>query len=206
MQTISIHLRSVSKKYHQHFLYRNLSLDILPQDKWVVLGNNGSGKSTLLKIMTGFVSPTSGVVSYQSHGKTIDKTHWHQYISVAAPYMSMIEDFTLYELMKHVYTFRMFQMEPEAFMDALQLNEHRNKAIKQFSSGMKQKTKLLLAIADAAPVLFLDEPTTNLDARTVQWYADMIQQWALHKTVIVFSNAHTEEYFFCNKFVHLNHQ
>lgn len=206
MNIPSIHLRDISKKYHRHLLYKNLSLNILPQDKLVVLGNNGSGKSTLLKIMIGLVSPTSGEVVYQLQGQTVDKTRWHQYISVAAPYMSMMETLTLDELVRHVYTFRPFQMEPEAFLEALQLNAHRHKPIKQFSSGMKQKTRLLLAIADAAPVLFLDEPATNLDARTVQWYADMVQKWAFQKTMIVFSNEHTDEYFFCNKQIRLDNQ
>jgi ABC-type multidrug transport system ATPase subunit len=69
---------------------------------------------------------------------------------------------------------------------------------------MKQKTKLLFAIMDTAPILLLDEPTSNLDANAIQWYQDMIEKWAKHKTIIVFSNSQKQEYLFCQKEINLN--
>mgnify|MGYP001050683971 CR=1 FL=1 len=200
----SIHLRDISKKYNQYYLYKNFSLDIFPQDKIVVTGNNGSGKSTLLKIIIGLVSPTSGKVDYVHNNFIIEKSEWYKYISVAAPYMSSIEEFTVLELINHLYAFRKYQTDKEKLLNYLELDKHLNKPIKQFSSGMKQKTKLLFAIMDIAPILLLDEPTSNLDANTIKWYQDIIEKWAKHKTIIVFSNSQKHEYLFCQKEINLN--
>ncbi len=199
MSNLSIHLKSVSKKFNHHLLYKDIELDILSEDKIVVTGNNGSGKSTLLKIMIGLVSPTSGTVDYRFDDHFIEKRYWHKHVSVAAPYMSMIEEFSMLDLIEHLYVFRKFQVGKKDFLDLLNLTAHLHKPIKQFSSGMKQKTKLLFAIADSAPVLLLDEPISNLDNFSIQWYVDMIERFAKHKTIIVFSNSQKQEYFFCNR-------
>ncbi len=204
MSNLTIHLKEISKKYNQHFLYKNLSLDILPTDKIVITGNNGSGKSTLLKIIIGLVSPTSGNVEYFIDNTSIDKHQWYKYISLAAPYMAMIDDFSINELTEHLFIFKNYQIKKKEVIDILGLNKHIQKPLKYFSSGMKQKVRLLFAITDSAPVLLLDEPISNLDAVTIDWYTKMIKEFAIHKTIIVFSNSQQQEYFFCNKHVDLS--
>lgn len=199
MKEISIHLESISKKFHQFYLFQNINLDIYFKDKLVITGNNGSGKSTLLKIIIGLISPTSGQVIYKTGEKILDKKNIYQNISAATPYMSLPEDFSITELIKHLYIYRNYYVNPQELLNLLDLDKHLHKPIKQFSSGMKQKTKLLLAIADTAPVLLLDEPLSNLDAHAVQWYKNMINKFTPDKTVIVFSNAQHQEYFFCDK-------
>jgi ABC-type multidrug transport system ATPase subunit len=64
---------------------------------------------------------------------------------------------------------------------------------------MKQRLKLTLAILADAPVLLLDEPTSNLDIQVIQWYQTMIQNYAQDKTIMVCSNSIKEEYHFCSK-------
>lgn len=204
MNNIYIQLFNISKKYYSHFLYKNLNLEIPSKDKIVITGNNGSGKSTLLKIITGLVSPTSGKVIYLNEDKFIHKSEWYKYISVAAPYMGLIEDFSVNELTEHLFVFRKYQLERKELTELLELDKHIQKPIKYFSSGMKQKLRLLLAITDTAPILLLDEPTSNLDGTTTRWYSTMIEKFATHKTILVFSNFQQQEYFFCNKHIDLS--
>jgi ABC-type multidrug transport system ATPase subunit len=66
---------------------------------------------------------------------------------------------------------------------------------------MRQRLKLTLAILADAPVLFLDEPTTNLDATVIDWYKNMIATYAMHKTIVVCSNSIKEEYAFCERII-----
>ncbi|MEW6774057.1 MAG: ATP-binding cassette domain-containing protein [Bacteroidota bacterium] len=183
-----------------------MNLNILPKDKIVITGNNGSGKSTLLKIIAGLISPNNGQVKYYCGDRIIEKEKWHQYVSVAAPYMNLIDDFTVTEIIKHIRIFREFHCDEKTMLDILQLNNHLYKPIKQFSSGMKQRVRLLLAIMDKAPVLLLDEPCSNLDADGIKWYSDLINKVGANKTIIVFSNSQPQEYFFCDKFFDLSHQ
>ena len=66
---------------------------------------------------------------------------------------------------------------------------------------MRQRLKLTLAILADAPILFLDEPTTNLDATVIDWYKLMIATYAMHKTIIVCSNSIKDEYAFCKRII-----
>lgn len=203
MNNITIQLFEISKKYYTHVLYKNLNLTISPNDRVVITGNNGSGKSTLLKIIIGLVSPTHGKVTYSIHHNLIDKNKWHNYLSVAAPYMGLIEEFSVNELLEHLFIFRHYQAEKKQLIELLELPKYIHQPIKYFSSGMKQKLRLLLAITDDAPIVLLDEPISNLDATNTRWYSRMIEQFAMHKTILVFSNFQQDEYFFCNQQINL---
>ncbi|GAB4201841.1 MAG: hypothetical protein Fur0023_06830 [Bacteroidia bacterium] len=196
---VKIILNHISKKFHQYYLYKDICIDIESKDKLVITGNNGSGKSTLLKIIAGHTSPSSGNIQYFLNAQELPKIQWHQYISIAAPYMSVMEEFSFREIIHHLTVFRQFQTDIREISDLSELDIHLHKPVKYFSSGMKQRIRLLIAILDAAPVLLLDEPCSNLDAASIQWYEKMIKQFAMHKTVIVFSNSQPHEYFFCNK-------
>ncbi len=201
---VQIILSHISKKFHQYYLYRDICLDIKPKDKLVITGNNGSGKSTLLRIIAGHTSPSSGNVQYFLNTRELPPIQWHQYISIAAPYMNIPEVFTLPELLTHLTHYRQFQKKHQELLDLSGLQQHLNKPIKYFSSGMKQKIKLLIAITDSAPVLLLDEPCSNLDSTSIEWYHSMIQQFAPHKTIVVFSNSQKQEYPFCHHHLSLS--
>ena len=119
---------------------------------------------------------------------------------MASPYMELIEDFTLLETIEHQKTFKPFihSFSAEEVITHMQLEHAANKYLKNYSSGMRQRVKLGLAILADCPVLLLDEPCSNLDANAIQWYQTMIQKFAADKTILVCSNAVKEEYLFCN--------
>jgi ABC-type multidrug transport system ATPase subunit len=79
------------------------------------------------------------------------------------------------------------------------LEHARKKQLKNFSSGMRQRVKLTLAIASQTPLLFLDEPCANLDAVAKKWYGDLIRQFGNGRIIVVCSNSEKEEYFFCTR-------
>ena len=82
------------------------------------------------------------------------------------------------------------------------LENATNKQIRYFSSGMKQRLKLALAIFSSAPILLLDEPCSNLDKEGYALYKQLINQYALHKLIIVGSND-PEEFAFCTQQINL---
>ena len=218
---LSISLNNIGKKFNREWIFRNLNLDILPNDKLVILGGNGSGKSTLLQVISGFVAVNEGsiVVSHQSleeNKSEINNANSDNYreqtvsnqkilnpkfISFASPYIQLIEDFTLVEIIEHTALFKPFvdKLSTEKIIDSIELSHAKQKYIKQFSSGMKQRLKLGLAILADTPILLLDEPVSNLDKNTIEWYKNLISTYSVYRTVIVASNAIADEYFFCNK-------
>lgn len=167
----------------------------------MILGGNGSGKSTLLQVISGFVSPNEGSIEfYLDSSKKIEADKLKNYISLASPYLQLIEDFTLREMVEHTQIFKPFisSLSVKEIIQLTELEHAENKLIKQFSSGMKQRLKLGLAILADAPVLLLDEPVSNLDRAAIAWYKKLIDTYTKERTVIVCSNAITEEYSFCD--------
>ncbi len=206
---ISISLNNIGKKFNREWIFRNLNYQIIANDKLVILGGNGSGKSTLLQIISGFVSPNEGTIEASQQSQAIKQPNINhqssiinpQYISFASPYIQLIEDFTLTEIIEHSSFFKPFinKLSTTQIIEMIELSHAKNKFIKQFSSGMKQRLKLGLAILADTPLLLLDEPVSNLDKNAIEWYKNLTLNYTTNRTVIVCSNAITEEHFFCTK-------
>ncbi len=199
-KSIDILITSAGKKFGKQWIFRKVNLEILGGQKIAILGLNGSGKSTLLQAITTYLSLNEGRVTYYSDNKIIEAENIYKVISLASPYLELIDDFTLREMIEHTFSFKPFinKLTLNNVIEISGLGNHSHKKINDFSSGMKQRLKLTLAILADTPVLFLDEPTTNLDAVVTNWYKEMILKYAMHKTIIVCSNSIAEEYYFCD--------
>ena len=95
-------------------------------------------------------------------------------------------------------------MQEAEILDCLRLSKEAEKPIKYFSSGMKQRLKVGLAILADAPLLLLDEPLSNLDKEGVQWYDNLMRQYINNKTVIIASNNIEDEIKFCNSTIDIS--
>jgi ABC-type multidrug transport system ATPase subunit len=199
--SISIHLQQVSKKFNREWIFKNLDLEIRPGARLALLGANGSGKSTLLQVISGFLIPDSGNVKFTSQNGDVKEEVAHEHISFASPFLQLNEEFTLKEIIEHTAIYKPFlnDLSSTQVIEIIDLKNAANKPLKHFSSGMKQRVKLALAILAKSELLFLDEPLSNLDANGVKWYQHMIAQYAATKTIVVCSNTVKEEYSFCEK-------
>ncbi len=200
---MTIELNNVGKRYRMEWIFRGVSNAFHAGQRYALLGPNGSGKSTLLKVLSGHLSPSKGLVTFSNHGNIIAPESVYRQISYAAPYIELIEEFTLEEAIRfHAGLKPMLPgISPEQLYDVLSLPRTRSKEIRFFSSGMKQRVKLALAICSATPILLLDEPATNLDVQGVEWYKNLIRTYAADRLVIIASNdPHDAD--FCP--VHLN--
>lgn len=202
---LSLQIEKLGKKFGSEWIFRNIDYQLNAGEKLVIQGGNGSGKSTLLQIISGYVTPNEGAVSYSisESTKTLkhDDQRLNEYISFASPYLQLTEDFTLSELVEHCALFKKFigNKTAKEIIDIADLAHAKNKLIRQFSSGMKQRLKLALAIMADSPLLLLDEPVSNLDRNAILWYRNLIATHTGHRTVIVCSNNIEDEYFFCTK-------
>lgn len=201
--TVSIKVNNAGKKFGREWIFRNITLEIKSGEKIVILGLNGSGKSTLLQALTGYLTLNEGELIYLNNEQKTDDEEQYKLISLASPYLELIEDFTLQEQIEHVGIYKPFLngLTTQKVVELSGLTAHKNKFIQLFSSGMKQRLKLTLAILANAPILFLDEPTTNLDATVINWYKNMIDTYAMNKTIIVCSNSIKDEYSFCDRVI-----
>lgn len=199
--TIQIKLDSVGKKFGREWIFKNLSTTIEPGEKMVILGSNGSGKSTLLQTISGYVLPNSGSVAYLNGNDKIETEELKNHISLASPYLELIEDYSLPELISHCAIYKPFLkgLGTKEIIEISGLQDAKNKIIRNYSSGMKQRVRLTLAILAESKILFLDEPVSNLDRKAIEWFNNLINEFALDKTIIVCSNSIKEEYLFCKR-------
>jgi ABC-type multidrug transport system ATPase subunit len=206
MNNMQIQVSAASKRFNKEWIFSNLNFSFTTGQHYALIGNNGSGKSTLLQIIAGYIGLTKGEIHWtNTAGDAIDSANVFQHISIAAPYLELVEEFTALEQIAFHQQFKPLQngLSPIELLEKIGLSNAANKQIRNFSSGMKQRLKLALAIFDQAPILLLDEPCSNLDQEGIQTYHQLMQAYAMHKLIIVASND-PQEYKFCSQKVSLS--
>ena len=195
---MNITLQNIGRRFNREWIFRGVEYTFKAGESYAILGSNGSGKSTLLQVLNGSLSPSAGILTYEKNGKEVPVEDVFQYLSLAAPYLELIEEFTLSEMIDLHFKFKSYKsgMDNKAVIDVLAMDANKNKLIKYFSSGMKQRLKLALAFCSDTPILMLDEPTSNLDAQGVDWYLGLVEKFAQGRLTIICSNQ-PHEYSFC---------
>ena len=175
---MTIQITGLGKRFNRDWIFRNLSIELLSGSCTAVLGPNGSGKSTLLSVLWNQVPQSEGSFTYSINGNQIDHDSIFKYITIAAPYLELPEELSLQEILEFHFRFKIpaADLTFESIRNLIGLTETGNRPFREFSSGMKQRVKVGLALLSDASVTFLDEPTTNLDDQGIQWYQDILQQ------------------------------
>ncbi|GGB90142.1 ABC transporter ATP-binding protein [Dyadobacter sediminis] len=200
---MQIRVENIGKKFIREWIVRNANFELEAGQKYTFVGPNGSGKSTLLQLLTGMVPVTEGKIRYvNTDGREIEEDNWYKQLVIAAPYLELIEEFTLRELLDFHKKFKPFKngISSRDFEDFIQLPHASDKVIRHFSSGMKQRVKLGLAFMSDVPVIFLDEPTTNLDVQGIKWYLEHVTEHTRDQLLLLGSNVE-QEYEFCENII-----
>jgi ABC-type multidrug transport system ATPase subunit len=204
---MTISLSNTGKRYNREWIFRHCNYTFTSGKNYAITGPNGSGKSTLLQVIAGATLHNEGTVEYQTTGngqQTTEEMQHYKSISIAAPYLELIEEMTAKEMLIFDSKFKPF-IQTSSIKEILEiagLENAVNKQIRYFSSGMKQRLKLAQAFFSNTPVLLLDEPTTNLDADGIALYQRLISLYTKDKLVIVSSNV-KEEYDFCDEVIEI---
>ncbi|MFT4154205.1 ABC transporter ATP-binding protein [Parafilimonas sp.] len=201
---MNIKLTHAGKRFSREWIFRNLSYEFLPGIQYAITGPNGSGKSTLLQAIAGFSVVNEGSIEWLLNSKNIQPEETHAYISIAAPYLELIEEMTAKEFLLFHINFKKFiqNLSAEAILEEADLANAAHKQIRFFSSGMKQRLKLAQAFFSDVPVVLLDEPCTNLDASGYALYYKWIENHSAGRLIIISSNDENE-YRFCNNRVNI---
>lgn len=204
---MQIEITNGGKRYNREWIFKGLSYTFKPDEPVAVVGSNGSGKSTLLLTLSTRAMLSEGEVTFTLNGKPVASEHRYKQVAMAAPYLELIEEYTLAEMVA-------FHQEHKAFIGNLsvkdvitemELRSSTDKPLRYFSSGMKQRVKLALAILSQSRVLLLDEPASNLDHKAMQWYRQLMETYSRGRVVIVCSNHQPVEYDFCRQQIVMEH-
>lgn len=190
IQNLGIKVNSLGKRFNREWIFRNLNYTFESSNIYAITGPNGSGKSTLLQVLWGQLPQSTGELIYPHLSGEVPVEDIFQHLAIATPYLDLVEEFTLFEHLRFHFRIKSGRdgMELDEMLDRLMLSGARDKHIANFSSGMKQRVKLALAFFSEADLIFLDEPTTNLDKETKAWYHTQLQKLPSHCTILIASN------------------
>ena len=191
---LTISAENLGKRFNREWVFKSFSHQFTPGNVYAVTGPNGSGKSTLLHVLWGQMPPTSGTLLYSTNASEIQADDVYQQVAICAPYMDLIDEFTLQEQINFHFKLKQTHnlFSPDHLLEITYLTAYRDKYIGNFSSGMKQRLKLGLAFYTKANVIFLDEPGTNLDKQAINWYQEQLLKMSPDCTIIIASNNEQE--------------
>ena len=201
---MKISLTDAGKRYNREWIFRNLTHSFETGQSYAITGPNGSGKSTLLQVISGAIQASEGKISWSINDQLINEENVFQQVSICAPYLELVEEMTLVEFLNFHQQFKNFidGFNTDKIIPILGLEKARDKQIRNFSSGMKQRVKLAQCIFSDTPAVFLDEPCTNFDKEGVALYQQLINEHCKKRMLIVSSNDQ-QEYGFCQNFIEI---
>src|ERR1043166_7817849 len=172
-------LHNAGKNFGNEWIFRNLNLKITQGEKLAILGKNGSGKSTLLQVLAGYISLSEGKLDLHT-AEFVKPEELFKTISFASPYLQLPEELRLHEAITHLARFKPFRekLTTQSIIEISGLSRSRDKLISQFSSGMKQRLKIALALFANSSVVLLDEPLSHLDSEGYTWFQKLVNEYS----------------------------
>ena len=185
-----IELKNVGLRYGSDAVLKSINAVLETETVVGVTGPNGSGKSTLLKIISGHLSPTRGRIDFFSANIPIPVAELYHQLTFSAPYIEIPDQMKLRELLNFTSKIKPWRdgWNDDSILELSGLEKSADKKIGDFSSGMKQRTKLLISIMQQSSLLILDEPGTNLDVKAKEWYRNLLSENMKGRVVVIASN------------------
>lgn len=164
-------------------LIYNVNININNDGLTVLMGSNGSGKTLMLKLLHGLIVPSTGYILWNNQ-KLNYKIKLQQSMVFQTPVLlkrSVADNisFVLNRKMRSKY-------QIDDVLERVHLLEFKNRAAGLLSAGEKQRLALGRALATEPKLLFLDEPTSNLDPATTKFVEDTVKKVSKNKTKVIF--------------------
>lgn len=194
-----ISIENLQKDYNQFKL--ECSLKVSPGQVSGLVGQNGAGKSTIFKALLGLISMTNGTIRIMGKDISNLSAEDKQRIGVVlndSGFSGYLAIKDIVPILVHMYPF----FEKETFLQ--QCNNFGlplNKKIKDFSTGMKTKLKILIAVSHKASLLVLDEPTSGLDVVARDEVLNILREYMERdekNTILISSHISTDLEGFCD--------
>ena len=191
-----IDTENLTKKFGDLTAVEGLTLHVDEGEVFGFLGPNGAGKTTTVRMLACLISKTSGKATIGEYeiGNRADQQKIRRMIGLLTENVGLYEELSAYDNLDFYGRFYKLDEQKrkeqiEYFLKMLGLWEKRNDAAGTFSKGMKQKLAIARALIHDPQVLFLDEPTANLDPEASKTVRDFILELKKEKRTI-FLNTH----------------
>ncbi|MDM5300293.1 ABC transporter ATP-binding protein [Bacillus subtilis] len=186
-----VQTKQLTKMYRDHHAVKNLELKVEGGDIYGFLGPNGAGKTTTIRMLLGLIGPSQGTI--EIFGKEFARNR----ISILQHIGSLVESPSYYGKLTAKENLRIVQKilgvdekNIEDVLKIVQLTKTKNKLVKEFSLGMKQRLGIAMALLGRPKLLILDEPTNGLDPSGIQEMRELIKDLPKKYGITVIVSSH----------------
>ncbi len=192
----AVKIEHISKSFGDQAALKDINLDIAAGTLFGLIGPDGAGKSTLFKILTSLLIPDDGKATVAGLDTVADYKQIRRIIGYMPGKFSLYQDLTVEENLNFFATIFGTTIEENYHLIKdiyVQIEPFRKRRAGKLSGGMKQKLALCCALIHEPEVLFLDEPTTGVDAVSRAEFWDMLQRLKEHGITIIVSTPYMDE-------------
>lgn len=188
---IKISGSEITQKFNRRNIFKAVSFEVSNGTALAISGPNGSGKTTLIRIICRLIQPTGGNVTFFENQQEISLTRSHGHIGLVGPYLQLYNDLTALENYTFFTRIRGVEVNVSHFaglMERFGLKGREMDELKNYSSGMLQRAKYVMAMLHRPQVLILDEPTSNLDEEGSEIVYALMEEQKKDKILIFATN------------------
>jgi ABC-type multidrug transport system ATPase subunit len=188
-----ITIEHLTKSYGRTEVVSDFSLTIPDGESIALWGPNGAGKTTVVRCLLGLVTYNGeirvGGLDAAKNGKSVRSA-----MGYVPQELSFYDEMTVYDLLDYSAALRSLPPERvDEVLEMVDLTDHRDKKIRELSGGLKQRVGIASALVPDPPILLLDEPTSNLDARARDAAIELLQGLRNDGRTLVVTSHHVEE-------------
>jgi ABC-2 type transport system ATP-binding protein len=184
---------NLTKKYGEFSAVDNLSFEVKKGSIFGFLGHNGAGKTTTISMLTTLILPTSGKASIGGYDVVKDNLKVRNMLGYLPESVSLYGDLTAVENLRFFGKLSGVRNVDENIEEVLQLldfTEWKNRKVKTYSKGMRQRIGIAQAILHKPEILFLDEPTSGLDPQGTKDMREILLKLNSEWGTTIFMNTH----------------
>ncbi|MBK5408871.1 ABC transporter ATP-binding protein [Pseudomonas sp. TH34] len=204
-----INISNLTKSFSRKIAVNDLSFQVEPGEVLGFLGPNGAGKSTTMKMLTGFISPTSGsasILGFDIRTQRLNAQRQMGYLPEGAPCYGNMTVMGFLDFIAGVRGYRGSERQErvDRAINLLELGGVYRQTIETLSKGFTRRVGLAQAIMHDPKVLILDEPTDGLDPNQKQQVRELIQGFGKSKIVIISTHILEEVSAICSRALIIN--
>jgi ABC-2 type transport system ATP-binding protein len=187
---VMIHANDLSKSYGSFRALDKINFEVKRGEIVGFLGPNGAGKSTTMRILTCFISPTSGTVRVNGHDVFDEPLKVRESLGYLPQRAPLYVEMTVLEYLRFAADLRhldadTFRKRARGVVEVCGLAQVLGKEIRHLSHGYRQRVGLAQALIHDPPILILDEPTSDLDPNEKAEFLDYLKQIGQERTVML---------------------
>ena len=192
---LRVKVTDLAKRFGALRVFSGIDFELHTGDSLAIVGRNGSGKSTLVMTLLGQYRPNRGTIEYHQGDRLLDEAGIRRQTALVSPYLNLYNQLSAEENLKFFATVSgstVTGKQINMLLEKVGLEGRGNDYVGGYSSGMRQRLKYAVALLKNPGILFLDEPSSNLDEAGRTMVREVIEENRAGRITIIATNEREE--------------